>query len=71
MMSQTLMLLKAKIFVLFLNASVVQVLLATSASLGFLTIGLVRGFSSPAIPSMKVYNPELVPHEEAVSWICE
>ncbi|XP_014248720.1 facilitated trehalose transporter Tret1-like [Cimex lectularius] len=46
-----------------------QVWLAMTASLGYLTIGLVRGFSSPAIPSMESNNPELIPHHQALSWI--
>ena len=46
-----------------------QLLLAMAASLGYLTIGLVRGFSSPGVPSMQHLNPELVPDEQAVSWV--
>ncbi|XP_068083952.1 facilitated trehalose transporter Tret1 [Anabrus simplex] len=44
-------------------------LLAIAASLGYLSIGLVRGFSSPAVPSMQSLAPHLVPDEEAISWI--
>ncbi|KAK9508397.1 hypothetical protein O3M35_005968 [Rhynocoris fuscipes] len=54
---------------LSISAILKQVMLAMSASIGYLTIGLVRGFSSPAIPSLKQNNPELVPSEDAVSWI--
>nr|CAD7439277.1 unnamed protein product [Timema bartmani] len=44
-------------------------LLTMSASLGYLTIGLVRGFSSPGVPSMQELSPHLVPDDDAVSWV--
>jgi hypothetical protein len=40
-----------------------------AASLGYMTTGLVRGFSSPGIPSMQQKSPNLVPNESAVSWL--
>ncbi|CAG2057284.1 unnamed protein product, partial [Timema podura] len=46
-----------------------QLLLTMSASLGYLTIGLVRGFSSPGVPSMQELSPHLVPDDDAVSWV--
>ncbi|KAF6200374.1 hypothetical protein GE061_006677 [Apolygus lucorum] len=46
-----------------------QVWLAVTASLGYLTIGLVRGWSSPAIPSMREISPNLAPDDEVISWI--
>ncbi|XP_068083958.1 facilitated trehalose transporter Tret1-like [Anabrus simplex] len=46
-----------------------QFLLAIAASLGYLFIGMVRGFSSPAVPSMQSLTPHLVQEEEAISWI--
>jgi hypothetical protein len=49
--------------------SILQLLLAMAASLGYMTIGLVRGFSSPGVPSMQQISPHLVPDESAVSWI--
>jgi len=49
--------------------SVLQLLLAMAASLGYMTTGLVRGFSSPGVPSMQQISPHLVPDESAVSWI--
>ena len=51
--------------------SVLQLLLAMAASLGYMTGGLVRGFSSPAVPSMQQISPHLVPDESAFSWICK
>jgi len=49
--------------------SVIQLLLAMAASLGYMTGGLVRGFSSPGVPSMQQLSPHLVPDERAFSWI--
>ncbi|XP_069687135.1 facilitated trehalose transporter Tret1-like [Periplaneta americana] len=46
-----------------------QLLLAMAASLGYMTTGLVRGFSSPGVPSMQQISPHLVPNDNAVSWI--
>jgi len=46
-----------------------QLLLAMAASLGYMTIGLVRGFSSPGVPSMQQTSPHLVPDDSAISWI--
>jgi hypothetical protein len=40
-----------------------------AASLGYMTTGLVRGFSSPGVPSMQQISPHLVPDDSAVSWI--
>jgi hypothetical protein len=40
-----------------------------AASLGYMTTGLVRGFSSPGIPSMQQKSPHLVPNESAFSWL--
>nr|CAD7412453.1 unnamed protein product [Timema poppensis] len=48
---------------------VMDLLLTMSASLGYLTIGLVRGFSSPGVPSMQELSPHLVPDDDAVSWV--
>jgi hypothetical protein len=42
-----------------------------SASLGYMTKGLVRGFTSPGVPSMQQISPHLVPDDSAVSWICK
>jgi len=49
--------------------SFLQLLLAMAASLGYMTIGLVRGFSSPGVPSMQQISPHLVPDDSAFSWI--
>jgi hypothetical protein len=49
--------------------SVLQLLLAMAASLGYMTTGLVRGFTSPGVPSMQQISPHLVPDDSAVSWI--
>ena len=40
-----------------------------AASLGYMTTGLVRGFTSPGVPSMQQISPHLVPDDSAVSWI--
>ena len=49
--------------------SVLQLLLAMAASLGYMTTGLVRGFSSPGVPSMQEISPHLLPDDKALSWI--
>jgi hypothetical protein len=49
--------------------SVLQLLLAMAASLGYMTTGLVRGFSSTGVPSMQQMSPHLLPDDSAVSWI--
>jgi len=49
--------------------SALQLLLAMAASLGYMTTGLVRGFSSPGVPSMQQISPHLLPNDSAVSWI--
>ena len=49
--------------------SVLQLLLAMAASLGYMTSGLARGFTSTGVPSMQEISPHLVPDESAVSWI--
>lgn len=38
-------------------------------SFGYFYIGLVRGFSSPGIPSIRELNPDLLPNKEISSWI--
>ncbi|XP_077287203.1 facilitated trehalose transporter Tret1-like [Arctopsyche grandis] len=45
-----------------------QIILTLAASLAYLSIGLVRGYSSSALPSMDDTNPELLPSVEAHSW---
>ncbi|XP_067003354.1 facilitated trehalose transporter Tret1-2 homolog isoform X2 [Anabrus simplex] len=50
-------------------ASLKQLLLAMAASIGYMSVGLLRGFSSPGVPSMQVLSPHLVPDEDAVSWV--
>ena len=49
--------------------SVLQLLLAMAASLGYMSMGLVRGFSTPGVPSMQQVSPHFVPDENAFSWI--
>jgi predicted small integral membrane protein len=49
--------------------SLLQFLLAIVTSLGYMTTGLVRGFSSPGVPSMQEISPHLVPDDSAFSWI--
>jgi hypothetical protein len=40
-----------------------------AASVAYMTTGLVRGFSSPGVPSMQQISPHIVPDDSAVSWI--
>ncbi|XP_075222588.1 facilitated trehalose transporter Tret1-like isoform X2 [Lycorma delicatula] len=47
-----------------------QVVLTMAASLGYLTIGLIRGWSSTAMPSMEKLDSYLIPNDDAESWIC-
>nr|BAQ02367.1 sugar transporter [Nilaparvata lugens] len=47
-----------------------QIIVALVASLGYLTIGLIRGYSSSAVPSMSKHDPHLVPDDYIISWIC-
>jgi hypothetical protein len=49
--------------------SVLQLMLAMAASLGYMITGIVRGFSSTGVPSMQQLSPQLVPDNSAVSWI--
>ncbi|XP_054258056.1 facilitated trehalose transporter Tret1-2 homolog isoform X2 [Macrosteles quadrilineatus] len=46
-----------------------QLMLTMTASLGYLTIGLIRGWSSTAMPSIKLYSPHLVPSDYVGSWV--
>ncbi|XP_052754752.1 facilitated trehalose transporter Tret1-like [Galleria mellonella] len=54
-----------KISVAFLK----QLWLTLGASLAFLIIGLVRGYSASAIPSIEHLNPHLIQSNEQKSWI--
>ncbi|XP_046962839.1 facilitated trehalose transporter Tret1-like [Vanessa cardui] len=46
-----------------------QLWLTFGASLAFLIIGLVRGYSASAIPSIENLDPDLIQHSEQKSWI--
>ncbi|KAJ0175691.1 hypothetical protein K1T71_008850 [Dendrolimus kikuchii] len=46
-----------------------QLWLTCGASLAFLIIGLVRGYSASAIPSIEAYDPNIIQHSEQKSWI--
>ncbi|XP_049867851.1 facilitated trehalose transporter Tret1-like [Pectinophora gossypiella] len=46
-----------------------QLWLTLSASLAFLIIGLVRGYSSSSIPSIEKYDPNIIQSSEQKSWI--
>ncbi|XP_039283007.1 facilitated trehalose transporter Tret1-2 homolog [Nilaparvata lugens] len=48
-----------------------QIIVASVASLGYLTIGLIRGYSSSAVPSMSKHDPHLVPDDYIISWILQ
>lgn len=36
--------------------------------MAYFCIGLVRGYSAPAVPSMKELNPDLLPTKYIASW---
>lgn len=46
-----------------------QTTLALGVSLGYFYIGLVRGFSSPGIPSIHNLNPGLLPDNNIAAWV--
>ncbi|XP_013142431.1 PREDICTED: facilitated trehalose transporter Tret1-like [Papilio polytes] len=46
-----------------------QLWLTFGASLAFLIIGLVRGYSASAIPSIETFDPTFIQHSEQKSWI--
>lgn len=46
-----------------------QTLLSLSVSLSYFCIGLVRGYSAPAVPSMNDINPGLLPSKNIASWV--
>ncbi|CAK1540404.1 unnamed protein product [Leptosia nina] len=50
-------------------AFVKQLWLTVAASLAFLIIGLVRGYSSSALPSIELHDPRLIQSSEQKSWI--
>ncbi|XP_073960512.1 facilitated trehalose transporter Tret1-like [Choristoneura fumiferana] len=43
--------------------------LTFGASLAFLIIGLVRGYSASALPSLEAFDPTLIQNSEQKSWI--
>ncbi|XP_026315677.1 facilitated trehalose transporter Tret1-like isoform X2 [Hyposmocoma kahamanoa] len=53
----------------FSPALLKQLWLTLGASLGFLIIGLVRGFSASALPSIAKLDPHLIETSEQKSWI--
>lgn len=53
-------------YLLFLSHP--QTLLSLAASMSFFCIGLVRGYSSPAIPSIHENDPNLLPTKDIASW---
>ncbi|EAT41278.1 AAEL007050-PA [Aedes aegypti] len=50
-------------------AALKQTLLSLSVSLSYFCIGLVRGYSAPAVPSMNDINPGLLPSKNIASWV--
>ncbi|XP_053680881.1 facilitated trehalose transporter Tret1-2 homolog [Anopheles nili] len=50
-------------------AALKQTLLSLSVSLSYYCIGLVRGYSAPAVPSMHELNPALLPTKNIASWV--
>ncbi|XP_059622632.1 facilitated trehalose transporter Tret1-like [Phlebotomus argentipes] len=51
------------------KAIVRQTILSLCVSLGYFGIGLVRGFSAPAIPSIKETFPQLLPERHIETWV--
>ncbi|XP_026481106.1 facilitated trehalose transporter Tret1-2 homolog [Ctenocephalides felis] len=45
-----------------------QLWLTLAVSMAFLGIGLVRGYSASALPSLRDLSPHLIPDNEALSW---
>ncbi|XP_037033651.1 facilitated trehalose transporter Tret1-like [Bradysia coprophila] len=50
------------------NATIKQALLAVCVSMSYFCIGLVRGYSAPAIPSIKEIDSDLLPTKDIASW---
>ncbi|XP_052903126.1 facilitated trehalose transporter Tret1-2 homolog [Anopheles moucheti] len=50
-------------------AALKQTLLSLSVSLSYYCIGLVRGYSAPAVPSMHATAPGLLPSKNIASWV--
>ncbi|XP_058117297.1 facilitated trehalose transporter Tret1-2 homolog [Anopheles ziemanni] len=50
-------------------AALKQTLLSLSVSLSYYCIGLVRGYSAPAVPSMHETAPGLLPSKNIASWV--
>lgn len=50
-------------------AALKQTLLSLSVSLSYFCIGLVRGYSAPAVPSMNEIDPGLLPDKNIASWV--
>ncbi|XP_055628364.1 facilitated trehalose transporter Tret1-2 homolog isoform X2 [Toxorhynchites rutilus septentrionalis] len=50
-------------------AALKQTLLSISVSLSYFCIGLVRGYSAPAVPSMNTIDPGLLPDKNIASWV--
>uniref|UniRef100_A0A182N2H2 Facilitated trehalose transporter Tret1 n=1 Tax=Anopheles dirus TaxID=7168 RepID=A0A182N2H2_9DIPT len=50
-------------------AALKQTLLSLSVSLSYYCIGLVRGYSAPAVPSMHDTAPGLLPNKNIASWV--
>uniref|UniRef100_A0A182WEI2 Major facilitator superfamily (MFS) profile domain-containing protein n=1 Tax=Anopheles minimus TaxID=112268 RepID=A0A182WEI2_9DIPT len=50
-------------------AALKQTLLSLSVSLSYYCIGLVRGYSAPAVPSMHATAPDLLPSKNIASWV--
>ncbi|KAJ6645579.1 Facilitated trehalose transporter Tret1, partial [Pseudolycoriella hygida] len=51
------------------NAIIKQTILSLCISVSYFCIGLVRGYSAPAVPSIKEINPDLLPTKDIASWI--
>lgn len=47
---------------------VLQALLSVCIAMSFFYIGLVRGYSAPAVPSIRENDPELLPTKNIASW---
>lgn len=51
------------------RAMLKQTLLSVSVSLGYFCIGMVRGYSAPAMPSISETVPNLLPNKSIVSYV--
>lgn len=62
---------KIKMFFFVFNPAIcilTQAILSICISMSFFCIGLVRGYSAPAVPSIMENDPDLLPTKNIASW---